>query len=328
MTSIVELASTPIMEHLDESKTREILSNLPFIAVPGVVNFRDVGGLPITHIQQAHGIVASDDTKDQVDTATKRLVVKSGRLFRSAQLNALTPQGVEKLHALNIGAIFDFRTTVEVRRYGKVPKDDTNPRSGLPLFLETLESGEGIQVNHNPLKDITNLSNEQWMAKLLIYGKGDEGFAQSYDEMLESGGKSFGNVLRYIFEQATLGEEQEGKACLWHCHVGKDRTGVFSALLLSLLGVSDEVIAKDYSLTRIGLEPLREELLENFKGLMATHPQVAIGLASSNASAMLKFLDLLRTKYGGPRAYFIQYSGFTDEELDLLCEKLVTEEML
>ncbi|KAG8835035.1 hypothetical protein FRC17_005657 [Serendipita sp. 399] len=324
MTSIVELTSTPIVEPLDETKARDVLSNLPFVLVPGVVNFRDIGGLPIAHITQAHGVTTGIE---EAGAAPRRFVVKSGKLFRSAQLNAITIEGVEKLHSLNIGAVFDFRTTMEVRRYENVPEGDNNPRNGLSLLLETPEFGDTIQVHHNPLRDITNLSNEQELARLMIYGKGDEGFAQAYDEMLELGGHSFGKVLRYIFEQAALEESEEGKACLWHCYAGKDRTGVFTALLLSLLGVADEVIARDYSLTRIGLEPFRGELLEKFKELMTSYPQVATGLASSNASAMLKFLELLQTKYGGARAYFIQHSGFTDEELDLLCEKLVTEEL-
>jgi protein-tyrosine phosphatase len=34
-----------------------------------------------------------------------------------------------------------------------------------------------------------------------------------------------------------------------HCTSGKDRTGVFSAILLSSLGVHRDVVMQDYSLT-------------------------------------------------------------------------------
>ena len=106
-----------------------------------------------------------------------------------------------------------------------------------------------------------------------------------------------------------------------------------------MLGVSDEDIARDYSLTRIGLEPIREILNEQFKDFMAAYPKAALALASSeyvpphfrwrksltrlSASSMHEFLHLLRTKYGSSRAYFVKEAGFTDEELDVLCERLV-----
>ncbi len=43
---------------------------------------------------------------------------------------------------------------------------------------------------------------------------------------------------------------------LFHCYAGKDRTGLIADMLLSLVGVPDEVIADDYVLTneRFGLE--------------------------------------------------------------------------
>lgn len=59
---------------------------------------------------------------------------------------------------------------------------------------------------------------------------------------------------------------------LIHCSLGKDRTGVISALILSLCGVSDEDVAKDYSFSEKELAPLlpshAEKLSSNkaFKG--------------------------------------------------------------
>jgi len=43
---------------------------------------------------------------------------------------------------------------------------------------------------------------------------------------------------------------------------GKDRTGVISGLLLKLAGVSDADIAEEYALSRIGMEPKREETIQ------------------------------------------------------------------
>ena len=40
--------------------------------------------------------------------------------------------------------------------------------------------------------------------------------------------------------------QQETGAVLWHCETGKDRTGLGTAFLLSLLGVEDRIIYEDY----------------------------------------------------------------------------------
>ncbi|KIM31931.1 hypothetical protein M408DRAFT_64159, partial [Serendipita vermifera MAFF 305830] len=103
---------------------------------------------------------------------------------------------------------------------------------------------------------------------------------------------------------------------------GKDRTGVFAALVLELLGVSDEAIAQDYAMTRLGLEPIRELLREQSKALIESYPELALALAACKC-----FLDLLRTKYGGAKGYFKSKCGFTDEELDLLRTTMLVEEV-
>ncbi len=48
---------------------------------------------------------------------------------------------------------------------------------------------------------------------------------------------------------------QEKGAVLWHCGTGKDRTGIGTAFLLSLLGVEEDVIYEDYLRTNRYMEP-------------------------------------------------------------------------
>lgn len=47
---------------------------------------------------------------------------------------------------------------------------------------------------------------------------------------------------------------------------GKDRTGIAIALILALAGVPQEAIVHDYTLTRIGIEPVRELLQVKLMG--------------------------------------------------------------
>ena len=47
---------------------------------------------------------------------------------------------------------------------------------------------------------------------------------------------------------------------------GKDRTGVTAAVVLALAGMPHEYIAREYALTRIGMEPAREFLTSKLTG--------------------------------------------------------------
>lgn len=48
-----------------------------------------------------------------------------------------------------------------------------------------------------------------------------------------------------------------------HCTAGKDRTGVLCALILSLCGVTDEIVAQEYQLTEVGFPPAwREQIIQ------------------------------------------------------------------
>lgn len=54
----------------------------------------------------------------------------------------------------------------------------------------------------------------------------------------------------------------EGEAFLVHCTAGKDRTGVFAALVLQLMGVGYEEIAEEYALTEVGLRDWKPIVVE------------------------------------------------------------------
>lgn len=103
---------------------------------------------------------------------------------------------------------------------------------------------------------------------------------------------------------------------LYHCAVGKDRTGMISALLLGLAGVPADVIAEDYAETtrHIGalVERWRAWTVEN-GGDLKLFEQVV----SSNASTMLTTLEYIENQYGGIAQYLLS-CGVTTQQLDRL----------
>lgn len=75
-----------------------------------------------------------------------------------------------------------------------------------------------------------------------------------YSSLLDTHQPSLKAVLHHILEQPN-------KPFLFHCTAGKDRTGVVAAIILSLAGAPIEEIQRDYALSRVGIEPVREFLM-------------------------------------------------------------------
>jgi protein-tyrosine phosphatase len=104
-----------------------------------------------------------------------------------------------------------------------------------------------------------------------------------------------------------------------HCHAGKDRTGMVSALLLALVGVPAELIAADYAESQHRLWPLYE------KNLAEAGDQADADLwqkPTATADMMLQMMEHVDAKYGGIEPY-LRAAGLTDEELKRLRERLV-----
>jgi protein-tyrosine phosphatase len=108
---------------------------------------------------------------------------------------------------------------------------------------------------------------------------------------------------------------------LVHCHAGKDRTGATIALVLSLVGVSDEDIADDYALTALNLEPLIIEWLDTMSADEAERERLR-KLAWPSREAMLDTLAYLRERYGGAENYLLA-AGVTHEQIERIKQRLV-----
>ncbi len=109
-------------------------------------------------------------------------------------------------------------------------------------------------------------------------------------------------------------------AAVYHCRLGKDRTGVFSALLLKLLGVGDEDVVEDYLLTE-QQEPAVRRLLEAHGDHPEREPRVAREPVSRRA--MEGVLQRLVSQFGGAYGYFGSH-GVSSAALDAFVEGMLT----
>ena len=101
---------------------------------------------------------------------------------------------------------------------------------------------------------------------------------------------------------------------LCHCTAGKDRTGVVSAILLSLAGVSDEDIVFDYAISR----EFNKSRLEAF---LKEHPEIDREIVLANEKSMYSFLDMMRKRHGSAERYLAEL-GIAEADIQRLKDKL------
>ena len=90
---------------------------------------------------------------------------------------------------------------------------------------------------------------------------------------------------------------------VFHCAAGKDRTGLLAAFILSILGVSEEIISADYGKTADGMKRLIEWAKVSQPELADAYANMPARFAASDPRAMAIILSDLNTKHGSVQNY-------------------------
>lgn len=220
-----------------------------------------------------------------VDGAT----VCRGRLFRSDDLGRLQPSDKAAFLALGVRTVIDLRRHNEVEKLGRVPE-----WTGATWRHHHLEHELWDHASYQP-----SIGVARWLA-------------DRYGELLESGAADIARVIMLL--SAT------DEPTVVHCVAGKDRTGLVSALTLSLIGVSDEEIGYDYSLTQQS-EAAYLEWVKRTDPVAAARPQPPY-YVQTPAEAMLMALSELRDRHGSVRDYLLRH-GLTGSHIERLTRRLV-----
>jgi hypothetical protein len=140
--------------------------------------------------------------------------------------------------------------------------------------------------------------------------------AERYIDMLDEGRDSISRALHIMSEPASL-------PLVFHCAAGKDRTGVVAAVVLSVLGVRDDDIAADYSLSRLGMSRFKEWIIATFPDYADSMSQQPDVFLAAPAEAMHLFLERVRGLFGSVDAY-VAGLGVTDSTLDAVRANLLS----
>lgn len=255
------------------------LPSPPFYEIEGVPNLRDIGG---------YALYGGGS-------------VWRGFIYRSAQLEKITPRGCETLVSeLGVKTIYDLRFPEEKKR---------SPAPSIP----------GATIHSVPVYQDRDMTADQKAQDYRYYFREDldiaipNRFAFVYTSIWHNS-FSFKYVLKHILEHPE-------EPFLFFSTLGKDRTGFLATLILRLAGVEDfEIFAGEYSLSEMGLKAdqgfyneqvqrlLQDPLTEgNLRGIER--------LLSAQKDSMKVSMVWFDRHTGGVRRCLTDFLGFSKEEV-------------
>jgi protein-tyrosine phosphatase len=140
---------------------------------------------------------------------------------------------------------------------------------------------------------------------------GDTGISgKRYLGYLEFGPDSWLRLFKILANKDSL-------PVVLHCTAGKDRTGVSTAFLLSILGVSRDLIEADYLLTNLDTGR-QADFIESTVGYPEGYDRESmIAAAGVPEEALKDFLDGVEAKWGSAVGY-LKEIGVTQEQMDAI----------
>ena len=211
--------------------------------------------------------------------------VKKGLYFRAGRQDRMTKKDLIQLSDLNISTQIDLRKQEEVLDQGRGPLEDMGAK-----YINISVIPEGGSEKLNKLVGDTGISGKRYLG------------------YLEFGPTSWLRLFGILADEENL-------PVLLHCTAGKDRTGVSTAFLLSVLGVSRDIIEADYLLTNLDTER-QADFIESTVGYPEGYNrEKMISIAGVPKDAMKDFLDGVESKWGSVIEY-LEKIGVTREQMD------------
>lgn len=214
--------------------------------------------------------------------------VRWGQLFRSDSLGKLVDDDLARFRELGITTVIDLRYPWEVDAKGRVPHHESL-------------TYHNLSIEHRPY-DQAALGPEIEIGPYL---------ADRFVEVADDGVEEIRQALEVI-------ADADGPT-VFHCAAGKDRTGLLAALVLILLGVSDEQIIEDFALTERATERFISDWHTAYPGKELTWP----GYGRAPAEVMRLFLDALAAEHGSVRGYTTDVLGVDDNLIAALRRNLL-----
>jgi protein-tyrosine phosphatase len=272
-----------------------------WIELDGVVNMRDVGGIP-----------TADGAR-----------VLPGRLLRSDNLQDLSPDDVAELRRRGVSDVVDLRADLEAAATGPGPltREPWVRVHQLSLFDEGGRRPETSAEPPGP-EPVETEHDPSAVDRALVSSEGGEQeqpwgppAAAHYVAYLEDRPDSVVAALRVI-------AGAEG-AVIVHCAAGKDRTGTIVAIALLLVGAAQDAVLADYAAS--------SERIEQIMGRLLADPVYAEVLRGQSVASQTPDPAIMRAVLRhiapggdtGPLRSALAAAGWTDADTARLRAKLL-----
>lgn len=221
--------------------------------------------------------------------------LKDGQLYRSAHLHKLKRKSFDELENLGIKEIIDLRNSKEIAQ-----KPDHLPNGIIYKNYSAFED-EGDQLDQ--------------AKKLVLKGKvngsdADKRMLDFYKDYVTENPETIKKIITEILDS--------DHPVLYHCTAGKDRTGIITALILTILKFDKETIYNDYLLSNQYRNRLVQKRLGLANNLHFLYPKMDIKVLEKLSWVEKDYLDAafneINTKYGSTDAYIQQVLGISENK--------------
>ncbi len=221
--------------------------------------------------------------------------LKEGKFYRSANLFKLKRNSFKKMNNLGIKEIIDLRNSKEIAR-----KPDRLPE-GIIYKNQSAFEDEGDQLDQ--------------ARKLVLKGKVNSADAEKrmldfYTNYVTEHPEVIREIITGILESET--------PVLYHCTAGKDRTGIITALILTVLRFDKQTIYNDYLLSNNYRKSFVDKRLSLARNLHFIFPKLDIGVLEKLSWVETAYLDAafneINKKYGSVDRYIQVVLGISENK--------------
>ena len=233
--------------------------------------------------------------------ARNGLRLKPGILYRSGELSALTDQDVVALESHGIKLVADLRSRAERQRF--------------PARWPALAPARILEMP----PELDRQAGIAALAQRLAHEPGAAGARRAMLAVYAALPALLAPVMTALFAAVVSGW---GLPLLIHCHIGKDRTGVATALLLAALGIEPAAIIEDYQTTAAYLDIETEsraigKVMSRIIGRSLDPATIQELLASDPVYLSTAFAAIEKT-HGSADAYFARATSLTVSQRERL----------
>ncbi len=223
-------------------------------------------------------------------------------LYRSGHLHKLKKRSFKSLETLGIKEIIDLRNTKEITK-----QPDQLPDAIIYKKYSAFED-EGDQLAQ--------------AKKLVLKGKvngadADKRMLDFYREYVAENPEVIKTIIMEILDS--------DHPVLYHCTAGKDRTGIITALILTILKFDKETIYNEYLLSNNYRENVIMKRLHLANTLHFLYPKMDINVLEKLSWVESDYLDSafdeINKEYGSVENYIHTALGISDEKRELYIRK-------